>query len=181
MAEKSGPQWCKRFPCTTSLDDLLPPFGDACRAFISQLKKAGATVSVATTYRPVERAYLMHWCCMVGNSGQDPHSVPPMQGVNIDWTHGGSTLSAREAARKMMAAYQIAFPAALTSRHTQRRAIDMTISWKGTLKITDFNGQSHAISTGPRNGSNPQLIVVGKTFGVVKLVSDPPHWSDDGH
>ena len=61
MAEKSGPQWCKRFPCTTSLDDLLPPFGDACRAFISQLKKAGATVSVATTYRPVERAYLMHW------------------------------------------------------------------------------------------------------------------------
>lgn len=80
-----------------------------------------------------------------------------------------------------MAAYQIAFPAALTSRHTQRRAIDMTISWKGTLKITDFNGQAHAISTGPRNGSNPQLIMVGKTFGVVKLVSDPPHWSDDGH
>jgi hypothetical protein len=41
MAENSGPQWCKRFPC---------------RAFISQLKKAGAIVSIANTYRPVERA-----------------------------------------------------------------------------------------------------------------------------
>jgi hypothetical protein len=89
-------------------------------------------------------------------------------------------LQAREAARKMMAKYQIAFPAALTSRHTQRRAIDMTIAWKGNLKITDFKGQTHVISAGPRNGSNPQLVAVGKTFGVIKLLSDPPHWSDDG-
>ncbi len=41
MAENSGPQWCKRFPWC---------------AFISQLKKVGATVSIANTYRPVERA-----------------------------------------------------------------------------------------------------------------------------
>ena len=73
----------------------------------------------------------MHWCCMVGNSGQDPHSVPPMNGVNIDWAHGGEVLAAREAAKKMMVAYQIAFPAALTSRHTQRCAIDITIGLKG--------------------------------------------------
>jgi hypothetical protein len=180
MAENSGPLWCARFPSTATLDDLLPVFGDGCRAFISQLKKAGATVSVATTYRPPERAYLMHWCCMIGNSGQDPYAVPPMKGVKIDWTHGGAMLRARDAAKKMMAKYQIVFPAALTSRHTQRRAIDMTISWKGTLKITDFNGRSHVIASGPRNGSNPQLIVVGKSFGVMKLPSDPPHWSDDG-
>ena len=143
MAENSGAQWCARFPCTTSLDDLLPEFGDSCRAFISQLKKAGATVSIATTYRPPERAYLMHWCCTIANSGQDPHMVPPMKGVNIDWAHRGAIGPAREAARRMMAKYQIAFPAALTSRHTQRRAIDMTIGWKGTLKITDFNGKTH--------------------------------------
>ncbi|MND07346.1 hypothetical protein D3C83_292530 [compost metagenome] len=57
----------------------------------------------------------------------------------------------------------------------------MTIGWQGTLKIIDFDGVEHKISTAPRNGSNPQLIAVGKTFGVIKLVSDPPHWSDDGH
>jgi hypothetical protein len=39
----------------------------------------------------------------------------------------------------------------------------------------------HSITGGPRDGSNPELIKVGATFGVMKLVSDPPHWSDDGH
>jgi D-alanyl-D-alanine dipeptidase len=181
MAESSGPQWCARFASSKSLDDLVPDFSDACRAFLSQLAKAGASVSIADTYRPPQRAYLMHWCCMIGGSGQDSHAVPPMQGVNIDWTHGESMLGARDAARQMMAGYQIKFPAALESRHTQGRAIDMTIGWKGALNIRDFNGQSHAISGGPQNGSNPELIAVGKTYGVIKLVSDPPHWSDDGH
>ncbi len=181
MAEQSWPQWCARFPPSKSLDDLVPDFGDAVRAFLSQLSKAGASVSIADTYRPPQRAYLMHWSCMIGGSGQDPHAVPPMQGVNIDWTCGGAIIKARDAARQMMTGYQIQFPAALESRHTQRRAIDMTIGWHGTLNIRDFNGQSHAISGGPQNGSNPQLIAVGATYGVFKLVSDPPHWSDDGH
>jgi hypothetical protein len=181
MAEPAGPQWCARFPASQSLDDLLPDFGDKVHAFISQMQKAGASVSVADTYRPPERAYLMHWCCMIGGSGQDPSAVPAMAGVDIDWTCGDSVPNARNAARQMMAGYQIQFPAALESRHTQRRAVDMTIGWNGTLNITDFNGTSRAISGGSRNGSNPQLIAVGATFGVIKLVSDPPHWSDDGH
>ena len=78
MAEVSGPQWCARFPPSKSLDDLLPDFSDQVRAFLSQLSKAGASVSIADTYRPPQRAYLMHWCCMIGGSGQDPHAVPPM-------------------------------------------------------------------------------------------------------
>jgi hypothetical protein len=181
MTEPAGAQWCARFPPSKSLDDLLPDFADKTHAFISQLTKAGATVSIADTYRPPQRAYLMHWCCMVGGSGQDPHTVPPMAGVAIDWTCGGSIPRAREAARAMMAGYRIQFPAALESRHTQRRAVDMTIAWNGTLNLHDFNGQAHAIASAPRNGSNPELIKVGATFGVIKLVSDPPHWSDDGH
>jgi hypothetical protein len=181
MAEVSGPGWCARFPTSTSLDDLVPDFGDRARAFLSRLRAGGATIDIAATFRPPERAYLMHWCCMVGASGQDPSAVPHMAGVAIDWTHGGETPSARAAARQMMTRYQIKFPAALVSRHTQRRAIDMTIGWKGALRITDFNGQPHVIDSSPRTGSNPQLIQVGATFGVIKLVNDPPHWSDDGH
>jgi hypothetical protein len=181
MAEVSGPQWCARFAPSKSLDDLVPDFGDRVRAFLSQLGHAGALVSIADTYRPAERAYLMHWCCMIVGSGQDPHAIPPMHGVTIDWTHGNSLGAAKSAAQAMMSGYQIQFPAALTSRHTQRRAIDMTIGWNGTLNIRDFNGKTHAIASGPRNGSNPELIAVGATFGVVKLVTDPPHWSDDGH
>jgi hypothetical protein len=180
MAEVSGPAWCARFPTSAKLEDLLPAFGDGCRAFISAMKKGGATVSIGATYRPSERAYLMHWCCMIGQSGQDPASVPAMPGVDIDWTHRGNHAAAKAAAQAMMAKYEIQFPAALVSRHTQRRAIDMTISWSGTLTITDFDGVTRKISTGPRNGSNPQLIEAGKSFGVIKLPSDPPHWSDDG-
>ena len=84
MSEPAGPQWCARFPTSDRLEDLLPDFGDACRAFISILKKGGASVAIAATFRPPERAYLMHWCCMIGGGGQDPASVPPMTGVNID-------------------------------------------------------------------------------------------------
>ena len=181
MAEPSGAHWCARFPASKSLDDLLPDFGDKVRAFLSRLSHAGASVSIADTWRPPQRAYLMHWCCMVGGSGQDPHGVPPMPGVAIDWTCGGAIANARTAARAMMSGYAIRFPAALESRHTQRRAIDMTIGWDGTLNIRDFNGDSHAIASGPRNGSNPGLVRVGATFGVIKLMTDPPHWSDDGH
>jgi len=181
MSEPSGPQWCARFPTSAKLDDLLPDFGDACRAFISAMTKGGATVSIAATYRPPERAYLMHWCCMIGGSGQDPAAVPAMAGVAIDWSCGHNLAQAKAAARAMMAKYDIQFPAALVSRHTQRRAIDMTIAWAGTLHITDFDGAAHAIASSPHNGSNPELIAVGRSFGVIKLVSDPPHWSDDGH
>jgi hypothetical protein len=181
MSEPSGPQWCVRFPTSASLDDLLPDFGDACRAFISAMQRGGATVSIAATYRPPERAYLMHWCCMIGGSGQDPAAVPPMAGVDIDWSCGHNPAQAKSAAQAMMAKYDIQFPAALVSRHTQRRAVDMTIAWSGTLNITDFDGAAHAIASSPKNGSNPDLIAVGKGFGVIKLVSDPPHWSDDGH
>jgi len=181
MSEPAGPQWCPRFPTSTSLDDLTPDFGDATKAFISAIKRGGGTVSVAATYRPPERAYLMHWCCMIGGSGQDPVAVPPMAGIGIDWTCGHNLAAAKAAAKAMMAKYEIQYPAALVSRHTQRLAVDMTIAWQGTLKITDFNGVTHNIASTPRDGSNAELIAVGKTFGVIKLPSDPPHWSNDGH
>jgi D-alanyl-D-alanine dipeptidase len=181
MAELSGPAWCARFPTSTSLDDLLPVFGDRVRAFLDRLAQAGARTIINATYRPPQRAYLMHWCSMVGANGQDPAAVPPMDGVEIDWTHGGDTPKARAGARRMMARYHIAFPAALVSRHTQRRAVDMTIRWKDALRIIGSDGKGHLIEDGPRSGSNRQLIDVGAGFGVIKLKKDPPHWSDDGH
>lgn len=181
MSEQSGAQWCARFPTSVTPDDLLPDFRDRALAFISAIKHGGATVYIAATWRPPERAYLMHWCCMVADSGQDPAAVPPMGGVDIDWSHGGDIHEARAGAAAMKRGYDIKFPAALVSRHTQRRAIDMTIAWQGTLTVRDFNGQERAISMPPRSGSNQILVDVGRSFGVIKLLTDPPHWSDDGH
>lgn len=185
MAELSGRQWCARFPGSASPNELRDGFRDSVRAFISAIKRGGASVSIAATYRPPERAYLMHWSGMIALSGQDPAKVPRKSGVDIQWLHRRGNKpdieASRAAARAMVAGYGIKFPAALVSRHTQRRAIDMTIGWTGTLTVRDFDGIVHTIRGGPRNGSHPELIEVGRSFGVIKLVRDPPHWSDDGH
>ena len=185
MAEPSGAQWVPRFAGSTSTSDLLTDFRDVVRAFISQIQDGGATVAIGATYRPPERAYLMHWCWLIAREHHDPAMVPGMPGVNIAWLHRTATgvpdiAASRNAAAAMVAGYAIDYEPSLTSRHTQRRAIDMTIAWHGTLPIIDFNGQSHRITSSPRNGSNTDLVAVGATFGVIKLLSDPPHWSDDG-
>jgi hypothetical protein len=130
---------------------------------------------VNATFRPPERAYLMHWCCMIAASGQDPAAVPPLAGVDIDWAHGGDRGEAKAAAQAMMKGYGIAFPAALVSRHTQRRAVDMTVHFGGAIQVKDKTGLVRPVA------SQGDLVPVGKTFGVIKLASDPPHWSDDGH
>ena len=179
MPELSGRQWCARFPGSNKTADLTPSFRTKVEAFLAALKDAGATVVVSATLRPPERAYLMHWCCMVADSGQDPARVPKMSGVDIQWDHP-SVAESRQAAAAMKAGYDIAYPAALKSRHTQGRAIDMTIGWTGTLSIEDKSGAVVKIATAPRSGLNPALHAVGATYGVIKLVKDKPHWSDDG-
>jgi len=185
--ELSGPQWVARFPTSTSTVDLVQPFRAAVDRFISAMRVAGARVTISATYRPPERAYLMHYSYGIAREGLDPRNVPARGGVNIRWLHtdaqGRPDLPAsRNAASQMVDGYQIAYRPALTSRHTEGRAIDMNISWQGDLVITDANQQQVTITSTPRTGAgNTDLHAVGATFGVIKLVTDPPHWSDDGH
>jgi hypothetical protein len=89
--------------------------------------------------------------------------------------------ASRKAATAMVNGYDIAFQPAINSRHTQGRAIDMTISWTGKLNIENQSGEVVTISSTPRNGFNTALRKVGKTYDVTKHPTDPPHWSTDGH
>lgn len=181
MAEFSGPQWCARFPGSKSLEDLDPAWRGKARAFVSAMERGGAVVSIEATLRPRERAYLMHWCWMIANLSQAPAAVPPIAGVGIDWTHGGDGKAARAAAAAMVDKYDLQVLPSLTSRHTAGRAVDMSITWSGRLSIRDYDGNVHYILTRPFDGTNPELVKVGASFGVVKLANDRPHWSDDGH
>jgi len=181
MAEFSGPEWCVRFPGSRSLDDLDPVWRGAVRAFVSALVRGGAVVDIEATLRPKERAYLMHWCWMITNLSQAPSAVPPLAGVAIDWTHGGDHRAARHAAAAMVAGFGLQYLPSLSSRHVAGRAVDMTIAWSERLSVRDFDGNPHYILTAPHDGSNPDLIKVGASYGVRKLISDRPHWSDDGH
>lgn len=183
MPESSGAQWCARFPTSTDLADLVEPFRSNATAFIAALRGSGALVAIAATYRPAERAYLMHWCCLVAGFRDAqkifhqiaPGHVPAMPGIDIDWSCGGSVGAATAAAVAMREAYGIVFPAALVSRHTQRLAVDMTISFAGELDVPNSGGGVHHIT------SQQDLWPIGATYGVHKLASDPPHWSSDGH
>src|SRR5262249_6641788 len=146
----------------------------------------GATVTIAATLRPPERAYLMHFSYMVANGQIDARNVPAMAGVNIDWVHrtadGQFDLTAtKKAAQDMVKGYGIVYAPALVSRHSQGLAIDMNITWtKATLQVKDASGNVVNV-TGAKNGAdNTQLHAVGATYGVIKLVKDKPHWSSDG-
>jgi hypothetical protein len=75
----------------------------------------------------------------------------------------------------MVSGYHTVFKPVLSSRHTQKRAIDMTITDVMGKVLKNADGSEVLVR------SQPQLHSVGATFGVHKLVTDPPHWSDDGH
>ncbi len=183
----SGAQWVNKFPNSTSIDDLAEPFQTNARKFMAALRAAGAAVSVNATLRSRERAYLMHWSFRIAREDYDPEKVEEMPSVEIEWVHKdaqGNKLSdaSKRGAEQMVEGYDIAFRPVLVSRHTEGLAIDMDISWTtAALKINDGASKAVTIKTGARNGSSPQLHKVGKSYGVIKLVSDPPHWSSDGH
>ena len=129
---------------------------------------------MSATYRPAERAYLMHYSSRLSKAEITAASIPAMVGVNIEWVHATEAASTASVTA-MVSGYGIAFPPALVSNHTPRTAIDMTIRNLVGKSIVAAAGTSVSITR------LSDLNAVGATFGVIKLASDPPHWSDDGH
>jgi hypothetical protein len=186
MSTPAGKSWVAKFPTSKSVSDLSGGFKSKVTKFLAALDKAGAKVSINATYRPPERAYLMHWSYLIAKKNQDPAKVPAMKGVDIDWTAAdkagkADASAAKKAAQAMVDGYAIAYAPALKSRHTEGNAIDMDISWSGDLSITGADGKPVSITSTPRTGANKDLQKIGADYGVVKLPSDPPHWSSDGH
>jgi hypothetical protein len=191
-AELSGAQWVTRFPTSALVSDCVAPFQANLTAFLAALKASGATVNIAATLRPAERAYLMHWCWKIVNAAANPQTIPSMQGVNIQWAHtdaaGAYAATASvNAARSMVNGYgmqDLGTPPALNSKHVQGLAVDMSISWTGNLSVADATGHAVAITTAPRSGMNTDLHTVGATYSVLKYTgsgTDLPHWSDTGN
>ena len=178
----SGADWWNanqaRYPNSAALGDLVQPFRDNVTAFLKALRDAGATVAISATRRNATRAHLMHYSWCVAKGSVAPNKVPALPGLAIVWDHGDLARS-KAGAQAMADLFEIAFEPSLTSRHIDGRAIDMTITWPGTLKIRDKQGKTREIGA-PRSGDNPDLQKLGAGYGVIKLLTDPPHWSDDG-
>jgi D-alanyl-D-alanine dipeptidase len=174
MSELSGTAWVSQFPTSIQTSDLLPAFGTAVDLFISSLQAGGATVVISATLRPPERAYLMHYAYKIAHGGLPAANAPAMAGVDIEWVHATAAAS-KIGAKQMVTGYGIVYAPALTSRHSEGRAIDMTIT--GHIGGTFNNNAAQPVQV----NNAAQLKALGATFGVIKLPSDPPHWSDDGH
>ena len=155
-------------------------------------------VQINATFRPAQRAYMMHYSWLINRNQIAPADVPRYQPigsqtdqVDIDWVHrdpkGKPDLAAsRRAALQMVNGFGIAnlrVAPALNSNHVNKRAIDMDISWRGNMEIADADGNTVLINTLPHDGTNRRLIEVGATYSVHHLRNvnaDRPHWSHDG-
>jgi len=184
--EPSGAIWVQRFPGSTSVNDLDPAFRTNVNRFLAALGAAGANLRITSTFRPPERAYMMHFAWSIVRGLVAPNQIPAMPGVAITWDHGDPAASKR-GAQEMVDGFgigQLNVAPALRSRHTERKAIDVKIAWDGALTIRRADGQPVTITSAPRNGINKDLIRVGATYNVIhflKPANDVPHWSTDGH
>jgi len=188
MAESknlSGLAWFKanqsKYSNSNKISDLGSGFKSSVQAFEKALKAAGAKVAVSSTLRNKSRAAIMHYAWMVAKKKTAPNKVPKIQGVDINFDHGDDKKSI-DAAKAMIGSggFNIAYKPSLTSRHIAGKAIDWTITWGKDLTIKDKSGKEVVVKSSPKNGTNKDLHPVGKSYGVVKLVSDAPHWSTDG-
>ena len=78
-----------RFQLRKDVDALVEPFRSDVIRFLSALNKGGATITIAKTFQPPEEAYLTHYAWLIAHGEMDPHTVPPMKGVDITWVRMG--------------------------------------------------------------------------------------------
>jgi hypothetical protein len=171
--ELSGPKWVAKFATSRTTSALTSAFGRKVDDFIAAIKAAGGSVTVSATYRPLRRAFLMHYSFMIAKRKFDPAKVPKYSGIDINWVHPTPAESVK-AAEQMRKAYAIKYRPEIISNHTARRAIDMTITRIIGKTMKDSVGNDVVIKT------ETDLYKAGKTYGVIKLIGDDPHWSEDG-
>lgn len=170
---------------SSDIEDLESTFQGKVKEFKKALDDAGTSISIDTTKRPKERAYVLHYAWQVAKGNVQANAVPAMTGVDIVWDHGDDTKS-KAGAQEIVTAANVASKPSLTSNHIEGKAIDWTITWTGDLKIKEKGGTDRVIKTTPLNGGDPgntELHDVGKGYGVIKglfSIKDPPHWSFDG-
>jgi hypothetical protein len=189
MATKSGIFWVTwanaHAQNSSKIEHLGEPFRANAMAFIAALRAAGARVDVSATKRSARRAYLFHWSWKIALGKCKASEATAITGVDIQWDHGNDAAS-KKGAQEMVAGFGLAVPPksinapALTSNHIAGRAIDMDITWTKTITVKDKHGKAVAIAFMPEVNLNTGLHAVGATYGVIKLVTDAPHWSHNG-
>ena len=189
MPTKSGKYWVTwsntHAKNSSSVDDLEVAFKAKAKAFIKALEDAGATVKVSATKRSDKRAYLFHWSWKISLGKAKPSDATKKVGVDIEWDHGDLAKS-KAGAKEMVSGFGLAVPPrstnapSLTSNHIAGKAIDMTITWTGKIKVKKKDGTTAEVQYMSNVNANTMLHTVGESYGVKKLKTDAPHWSHNG-
>lgn len=167
------------------VDDLEANFKPKVEAFIKALEDGGATVNVKATKRNKKRAYLFHWSWKISLGKCNASDATALTGVDINWDHGDDTKS-KAAAKELVTGFGLAtppksvFPPSMTSNHIKGKAIDMDITWEGSITVKKKDGTDVPVDFNSDVGLNTTLHSIGESYGVKKLVKDAPHWSSDG-
>lgn len=191
----SSENWVKKYPASDKLADLDSAFGQSVTKFVNALEKGGANIEILSTLWPPERAYMMHFAWLIANEEIHPRQVPPIDEVDFDtnistsldivWWHGNLDDS-QKAAEEMLEAFgidELEEPPVLASRHVSGEAIDMRISWGGSLTVVTPGEEEITIESGPNDETNEELIGIAASFGVIHYgdpEEDAVHWSVDG-
>lgn len=177
--------WIDRYaPNSMNEDDLDAMFRDKAKEFIAALKAAHATVKVRHTRRTEQASYLWHWAWKIAKRRCAPKDAKPYSKSppipNIQWDHGNLAKSIK-GAQEMVDGFNLVHEPSLNSRHIPGLAIDMNITWTGTIKVRKKDGSNASIPYMINVNANTALHDVGESYGVKKLKTDKPHWSIDGH
>lgn len=114
-----------------------------------------------------------------------PSDATKMTGVDIEWDHGDDNKS-RAGALERANGFGLAVPPnstnppSLTRNPITGEAIDMTITWAGTIKVKQKSGTETPFIFTSNIMANTALHKVGASHGVKKLTTDAPLWSLNG-
>ncbi len=204
--EVLGPNWTMRYRSPTddhemytTLYDKRPEstFPSRIAALVMQLQFQGGEVHLTSFLRYRERGYLM-WGAHELRSCKSSSCVSSMvrrldaakawAKVDITWRHPDGWRATQEAARRMADAFDVVYATergARTSKHYDGVAADfvvMNLPREVELYAPDGAHRVFDLSE-PRNTRDlslePELIAwVEAHFGMSKLRSDYPHWTD---
>ncbi|HHO53578.1 MAG TPA: hypothetical protein ENK18_22575 [Deltaproteobacteria bacterium] len=201
-----GPNWTMRYRSPTdppemyaTLVELRPEssFPSRVAALVSQIEQQGGEVYLTSFLRYRERGYLM-WgahelrscesaACVTATIKklEEAKSWAP---VPITWSHPDGWEQTREAARRMADAFDVVYATergARTSKHYDGVAVDfvaMDLPRSLELYAPDGAHQVFDLSAPEQTRDlslTPELIEwVEAHFGMSKLRSDYPHWTD---
>lgn len=203
-----GPEWTARYrnpddrPAMLEAIDAERPgtdFRKRLESLMTQLEAGGAEVYLASTTRSRERGYLMWGAFVLSKTTSEADVAKKVAmlddrnrawklGVPITWAHPDGWEATREGARRMAESYDVVYATengAKSSNHYGAVAADIVaLALPRRLTLTAPDGTTCSFDLSGTEESRdlsltPRLIDwIEEHWGLSKLRSDYPHWTD---